>query len=439
MTSFRPLSIALALALGGLASSASADPPPILGSVHSLGSDSFVIMETSTGATGWSPALTGALLDYRLIELPDGNLARVDDTYAYRMELVQTTDSVAVNTTQYDTFAVGTVFEPGGFTSVFGGPGDVAATADGNLVIAGSAAGTTTEEVFAGFVEVDAETGAETVLFEIEDPLNHPLSSSESLRFLVAPNDDIWILFEDKVVGIDVSADTYSTLATPSCGFFTDMEREPGGTLLVSIAGATACDHFVRLDPATGATTFHSTPGFAYDGYNPFVVGADGTIVATEFPIGFDSFAIDPVTFDATVTTSTIIPNLLGPPESVTALTDTDGDGWADLTDNCVLTPNGPSETADQANANLQEDAFGDACDCDFYQDGGCDGGDTLGFIYCGYYDPQHPGCEVTDMNGNGALGPADEALPGPTDLDLFEAAMADGKPGPSYVPAPQP
>lgn len=50
------------------------------------------------------------------------------------------------------------------------------------------------------------------------------------------------------------------------------------------------------------------------------------------------------------------------------ALAGTDGDGVPDGSDNCVLTPNGPSELSNQVDTDL--DGWGNACDTDYTGDG---------------------------------------------------------------------
>ena len=55
---------------------------------------------------------------------------------------------------------------------------------------------------------------------------------------------------------------------------------------------------------------------------------------------------------------------------------DGDSDGVPDTFDNCLTVPNGPAAGSCSAQQNNSADAFGDACDGDFTQDGFVTGAD---------------------------------------------------------------
>ena len=114
-------------------------------------------------------------------------------------------------------------------------------------------------------------------------------------------------------------------------------------------------------------------------------------------------------------------------------LGDSDDDGLADHVDNCPFTAN---------SGQLDEDAdgFGNACDCDFNQDGLCELSDALRFLndFCADNPTYNDGtidCTATqnvsqgpetDMNGDGTVSLEDSPL--------FNAGLANGGPGPGAV-----
>jgi len=114
-------------------------------------------------------------------------------------------------------------------------------------------------------------------------------------------------------------------------------------------------------------------------------------------------------------------------------LGDSDDDGFADNEDSCPFTAN-PSQIDEDA------DGAGNACDCDFNQDGLCDLSDALRFLndFCAYnpdYNEAPINCTATqnqsqgpetDMNGDGMVSLEDSSL--------FDAAMQNGSPGPGAV-----
>ncbi|MGI0149732.1 MAG: DUF7450 family protein, partial [Thermoplasmata archaeon] len=100
---------------------------------------------------------------------------------------------------------------------------------------------------------------------------------------------------------------------------------------------------------------------------------------------------------------------------------DSDGDGVVDAEDNCVDVPN-PGQV------NADGDAFGDACDCDFDNNGICGFSDFNVFLACfgqtvpGAGPADDPLCEESDMDDNGIVGFSD--------FNLFLAGFG-GAPGP--------
>jgi hypothetical protein len=102
---------------------------------------------------------------------------------------------------------------------------------------------------------------------------------------------------------------------------------------------------------------------------------------------------------------------------SFEVLADRDGDGYADIADNCVTASNPDQLDSDRDN-------IGNACDCDFNQNNFCGGPDFTLFIGC-FNAPTNgdPLCEAADMNGDGFVG-------GP-DFSLFIGGF-NGTPGPS-------
>ena len=102
---------------------------------------------------------------------------------------------------------------------------------------------------------------------------------------------------------------------------------------------------------------------------------------------------------------------------------DSDGDGVADPNDNCRDVAN-----ADQR--DIDQDGFGNVCDCDFNDDGGCGQPDYSILLTCfgkatgpGSGPPDDPTCEESDMNGDGGVGQPD--------YSLF-LSLLGGMPGPS-------
>ena len=96
---------------------------------------------------------------------------------------------------------------------------------------------------------------------------------------------------------------------------------------------------------------------------------------------------------------------------------DTDQDGIADVTDNCISVANAEQLDTDG-------DGIGNMCDCDFNQDNFCGGPDFTLFIGCfNAATGGNPTCEAADMNGDGFVG-------GP-DYSLFIGGF-NGAPGPS-------
>ena len=57
-------------------------------------------------------------------------------------------------------------------------------------------------------------------------------------------------------------------------------------------------------------------------------------------------------------------------------VTDTDFDGVPDAFDNCVLVPNGPLAGEGPPQYDVDQDGYGNACDCDFKNDGAVGLGD---------------------------------------------------------------
>ncbi len=105
-----------------------------------------------------------------------------------------------------------------------------------------------------------------------------------------------------------------------------------------------------------------------------------------------------------------------GYPFSAAAPTlDGDGDGIADDRDSCVAVRNPEQQDADG-------DRFGDACDCDLDNDGGCGIADFNGFL-ADFVAGTDSG-QGTDMDGDGSVGIAD--------FNLFLSGFQTGVPGPS-------
>jgi hypothetical protein len=76
---------------------------------------------------------------------------------------------------------------------------------------------------------------------------------------------------------------------------------------------------------------------------------------------------------------------------------DTDGDLIDNAFDNCSLVPNGPNELSNQVDTD--NDGFGNACDCDFTQDGiGLH--NDLDLLLAAFYSTQ----ELYDIDGDGFI-----------------------------------
>lgn len=102
---------------------------------------------------------------------------------------------------------------------------------------------------------------------------------------------------------------------------------------------------------------------------------------------------------------------------------DEDADGRPAETDNCTIQPNGPlGGTSDQS--DIDEDGFGDACDCDFDNDGSCNIGD-FGIFVADFISGEDGG-GGTDMDANGGVDLGD--------FDLFLSGFSAGAPGPSAL-----
>jgi hypothetical protein len=79
---------------------------------------------------------------------------------------------------------------------------------------------------------------------------------------------------------------------------------------------------------------------------------------------------------------------------------DFDLDGWVDLCDNCDALPNASQLDGDS-------DGYGNVCDCDFDNNGACDGGDFTAFNgVFGTLSP--PTSSEFDMAPNGAIDGGD-------------------------------
>ncbi len=135
---------------------------------------------------------------------------------------------------------------------------------------------------------------------------------------------------------------------------------------------------------------------------------------------------------DASILLAAKVANAGEPGPGAGGLGDSDGDGLADNVDNCPF-------AANASQLDVDADGFGNACDCDFNQDGLCVQGDALRFLndFCadnptfvgavdcttGSYTNLGP---ETDMNGDGIVF-LDDSL-------LFNAVFPNGAPGPGPV-----
>jgi len=96
---------------------------------------------------------------------------------------------------------------------------------------------------------------------------------------------------------------------------------------------------------------------------------------------------------------------------------DSDGDGWLDFEDNCTL-------DADADQLDTDSDGFGNLCDCDYDNNGSCDGAD-LAILGESFGKAASPENGALDMNGNGVVDGDDFLLfgvgwgkvPGPSGL----------------------
>jgi len=82
------------------------------------------------------------------------------------------------------------------------------------------------------------------------------------------------------------------------------------------------------------------------------------------------------------------------------SVADVDSDGVPDVHDNCTTTPNGPLAGSCNAQQDVDEDGYGNACDSDFNNDGAT-GLDDLGSIL-GHLNQVVP---IEDLNCDGAVG----------------------------------
>ena len=103
---------------------------------------------------------------------------------------------------------------------------------------------------------------------------------------------------------------------------------------------------------------------------------------------------------------------LIAGPAFAGSVSDTDGDLVPDAYDNCTDVANGPNETSNQIDTNL--DGYGNACDGDFNNDGGTTTADFTGAPTDITFLNSFTGVNVsldTDMDGNGATTTADFLL----------------------------
>lgn len=88
---------------------------------------------------------------------------------------------------------------------------------------------------------------------------------------------------------------------------------------------------------------------------------------------------------------------------SAGAVVDTDGDLVPDQFDNCSEDDNGPNNTSNQIDANL--DGYGNICDADYNNDGTINGGDFGAFV--GAFNTLNA---TVDLNGDGVVNGGDFA-----------------------------
>ncbi len=103
-----------------------------------------------------------------------------------------------------------------------------------------------------------------------------------------------------------------------------------------------------------------------------------------------------------------------------------DRDGRRDEADNCSSRPNGPLVgSSDQTDSDT--DGYGNACDCDFDNDGECSLADFSGGFLPDFIAGQDSGVG-TDMNGEGTVNLGD--------FGPFVSGLENVEPGPSgFVP----
>jgi hypothetical protein len=105
---------------------------------------------------------------------------------------------------------------------------------------------------------------------------------------------------------------------------------------------------------------------------------------------------------------------------------DADEDGTPDYADNCIIVPNGPliPDAGGHSQLDTDGDLYGNACDCDFDQNGTCNIAD-FSIFRVDFWDTHDSGVG-TDMDGSGRVGIGDfslfregfwEAVPGPSGL----------------------
>lgn len=120
--------------------------------------------------------------------------------------------------------------------------------------------------------------------------------------------------------------------------------------------------------------------------------------------------------------------NPLAPPgvAGCTDLTDGDGDGIADVADNCTRRANGPlaGDAGGQSQRDDDGDGVGNICDCDFDQDGSCGLGD-FNIWLPDFVFGTNSGIG-SDMDGDGHVSLAD--------FNLFLPGFVAGAPGPAKV-----
>ena len=107
---------------------------------------------------------------------------------------------------------------------------------------------------------------------------------------------------------------------------------------------------------------------------------------------------------------------------SAGAITDNDGDLVPDQFDNCRTHANGPNQTTNQVDSDL--DGYGNRCDADFNNDAATNVADFGTFLVTF----GQPTLGQTDMNGDGICNVGDFGL----FLVKFSGAGAANQPGPS-------